>query len=407
MAPPQHKDAQHAEHLIKQRDKSDGFRRLAIERKLASLPPHVVKAAQAKHTEGLTFEPLEIQGSVFDLGGREPAGFIDKQVARLQSAIGEYWSNYDAGLNNFQLKMTTASKSEAESQYLTVALKAVAKVDLDMFLDGLAEGAPELGVPIKMAKEVITKELEEKERVEKAEGELEVADYIHHLRTRFVALKNNEIEQIDALGTKVNADYQKLAPDSGGQATVVYGDGATLLKNFQKAVEHFHAAATKKTAPEFEEKIAEAFALKGDKELVGRVSQGAHLNGTLYIECTALLKNGKWTIPDCDRKWILWTNSPNAGRVADDLRVAMEEQGDKGVVDSDLEKKVKVTLDIDSGSALTPDDYEELTISFTDINHPTFGATLGEIHASKPKEAWDAAIKGKVAGIREVDGKND
>jgi hypothetical protein len=221
-------------------------------------------------------------------------------------------------------------------------------------------------------------------------------------------LEKDDGKHLDHLEEQAAAEYAKAAGESGGQASRVYGPGAALLKNLQKSVDGLVTSADARTTAQFEEQFAEVFANSGNKELVGLVSQGAHINGRLYIECTARLEDGRWRMGACDDAWVLWTNSPNPTRVAEALKDSMEDQG-KSVVQSHLEKKVRVTLNIDSGSAFTINNRDDVSISFTDIEKPSFGTADAVRHGDDPQEAnvaWKAVIKAKVASIAKVTGRN-
>lgn len=407
---PSSKDVQQAAYLIKQRNAADGFRRLAIEKKLAALPKDAVAAAEANSgVKKISFPPETIEGNVLNLGdGETPVSFIQDRINEIKEAMHMYWSRYRDGLMNFQTNMEFSSSAEAESQYLSTALKAVAKVDLDLFLDGLTEGCPELGIPIKMAKEVITKELEESERVDKAQGQVKISGYIQGLRSHIGDMEENDTKHMDEMGKSAKEEYAKVAKASGDQSSVVTGDGAVLLKNFQKSVTAFKAAVSAKTSSKFEEQFTEAFSKTGGN-YVGPITGGLHINGSLYIECKAHLKDKAWNLTDCDDSWELWTNAPEPSRVAEALMNSMKEQG-KSAIESNLEKKVNVTLDIDSGSMWSPDNYDSVTITFTDITKtPSFGTGDVLLHGDDPKEileAWNSVIKDKVKGISAVKGKN-
>lgn len=407
---PSSKHVQQAAYLLKQRDAADGARRFALEKKLATLPAEAVAAAKAKSgVEKLDFPPETIEGNRLDLGdGETPVMFIQDRINELKTAMLMYWNRYRDGLMNFQTNMEFPSDEEAESQYLSVALKAAAKVDLDLFLDGLSEGCPELGVPIKMAKEVITKELEESERVDKAAGQVKISAYIQDLRAKIGELEESDAKHLDEMGKNAKEEYAKVAKDSGGQATsVVTGAGAILLKNFQKAAAAFTARVSAKTASTFEEQFTEKFAKTGGS-YVGPITQGLHFNGTLYIECKAHLKDNNWSVTDCDSNWVLYTNAPEPSKMAQALMNSMKEQG-KSPIDCHLEKKVNVTLDIDSGSFWSADNYDDVTITFTDINQtPSFGTGDVVLHGDDPKEvlaAWNSVIRDKVKAVTTVHGK--
>jgi hypothetical protein len=399
-----HQDVRRAAKLLHKRGSNDLYRKIAVERKLKTMPEHVVRQARA-HVESITM-PEE---HIFLLHeGITPELFIDKQINVMKEAVLTYWRNYDRGLNNLGRSMEFASKDETESHYLETALKAVAKADLDLFLDGLGDGCPELKAPIKVAKELITSELEEHERVEKAKAQMTISHFLQHMESQIGKLEASDVGHINALGKTVKEEYDKVAADSGGQGTVISGAGAVLLEQLEQAARRLQGAIETKSVDVLQEDITEVFAKTGD-ELVGPITAGLHENATLYLDCRAHFSGGKWELPAVDDAWILMTNAPEPERVVDSLRNSLKEQNDKSIVASHLRKVVKATLDIDSGHWYELDCYDDVIISFTDINHVEFETSDVTLHGNNPREAvdaWNEVIKPKVATIAEFHGKN-
>lgn len=398
-----HPDVHRAAKLLQKRETDNVYRKIAVERKLKAMPAHVVHQAKAQ-VETINMEPEHI----LSIGeGITPAGYIQNQVNLLKEAIHMYWGRYRDGLANFETAMVFSSEDEAQSHYLNSALKALAKVDLDLFLEGLADGCEELAVPIKMAKELITAELEEHERVEKAEGEVKISEFIQHTRTQVGQFEMNDAQHLDDLGKNVQIEYQKVAADSGGQSSVISGDGAVMLEHFEASAKRFKRSVEAKTTAIFQEQFTEAFAKTGAR-LVGPVTAGIHENATLYLDCRAHFSDGKWELTDIDDSWVLMTNAPKPDRVVSGLKSSLKEQNRK-IVDSPLRKVVKATLDIDSGHWYESDSYDDVYIKFTDINDVDYETSDVSLHGNNPKEAtdaWNAVIKAKVAATEEVHGKN-
>ena len=215
--------------------------------------------------------------------GVAPAAFIQNQVNLVKESVGLYWNSYRDGLMGFQTSMEFASEQEAESQYLKTALKAVAKVDLDLFLDGLKEGCPELAIPLKMAKELITSAVEEYERVEKAEGEVKVVAFLDKTRN---AIGPAQTKMLDAFNSQVRpmqVAYAELSKgENDGSSSTVSGPGAELLDHLESAQKRFHDQVAKKTAPVFQEQFTAQFAAIGSSH-VGPITAGYYQNATMYL----------------------------------------------------------------------------------------------------------------------------
>ena len=405
MSDPKHdQEVARAAKLLKMRGTGGTHRKVAVERKIRQLPAHVVQKAQAQ-TEVLEMPPEHIL-AIGD--GLTPDMFIDKQVGVLKAGVDTYWRSYSKALDNFQTAMSFSSEDEAESKYLAVALKAAAKVDLDLFLEGVSEGCPELAVPIKMAKEVITAEIEEHERVEKAEGEVKISEFIQTSRDHIDAFQRSDATHLDDLGRNMKAEYHKTQGDVGKEVGSVAGDGAVMLDNLQKSTKRFQGVVATKTVSVIQEQISETFAKMGP-DLVGPITAGLHKNATLYLDCRAYRdENGKWEWKGGDDSWTLMTNAPKPDRVVSSLLHALKGEG-KTIVGSDLKKVVKATLDIESGHMLESDNYDDIYIRFTSIEDVDFETADASLHGDDPKEAieaWNAVIKSKVAAIEAVHGKN-
>lgn len=392
--------AARARKLLQMRGTGDVYRRAAVERKLKQLPHHVVQRAHAHVTrvDVSEEEGEEITVTTLNIGkGTSPEHYIEKQVATLKDAVSSYWNNYQAGLDNFQTDMTFASRDEAESHYLTTALKAVAKADLDVFLEALSKGCEELAPPITVAKELITAELEEHERVEKAEGERTIADFIVHLRTQIGRWRKHDMDVLDQMVKDMTAEYEKVAGSTGSAEGRLVGAGATMLQNLHVSVEDAKTGLDAKTIEVLQEQITEVFAKTGPSR-VGPITAGLHENATLYLDCGVSGSDGKWELDDSDDSWTLMTNAPEPDKVVTSLLTALEEQG-KTIVQSHLRKVVKATFN----------NYDDVLYKFVDIDDVEWDISDVVLHGNDPKEAeeaWSAVIKAKLLATHEVHGKN-
>jgi hypothetical protein len=371
-----------------------------IQQKGGIHPPQVRRAP-----ENVTFPPELVLSLT-----TSPAEFIQNQVNLMKESLNLYWTTYRDGLMNFQTSMEFSSEQEAESKYLTTALKAVAKVDLDLFLDGVAEGCPELGIPIKLAKELIKSEMEEYERVEKAEGEVKIKEFIERTRN---AIGPAQTKTLDALNSQVRpmqVAYSQRAEDvdATGSANVVSGPGAELLDHLEKAQKQLRQRVRQKTAAVFQERFSERFAGIG-AERVGPVTAGNYMNATMYLECRIFRdERGVYSVKSIDDAWALKTNAPKPERVAASLDDALKgQQPPKEPFEANLKKIVRATLEIESGHFYEFNDTDEASYIFTDIDDVSYSSSSAQLHGRSPLEfkvAWDAALKEKVKKVAKLKG---
>jgi Domain of unknown function (DUF4157) len=388
----------------------------AEEEVAAPWPTPVPKAGQMlltqrgvvqRKAETVTFEP-ELVLSLNP--GTTPSEFIQNQVNLMKESLNIYWANYRDGLMGFQTSMEFASEQEAESKYLNTALKAVAKVDLDLFLEGVVEGCPELGIPIKMAKEIITSELEEYERVEKAEGQVKIVEFIDKTRNAIGPTSSKALDALNKQVRPMQSTYAQLARDSdddkGGPSNVVSGPGAHLLSNLESSQKRMRQRVEQKPAPVFQEEFTESFAAVGASQ-VGPITAGNYQNATMYLTLRMYRnEKGAYSVKSIGDYWELKTNAPNPDKVASSLDRALKAQG-REPVECALTKIVRATLEIESGHFYESNDYDDTSYQFTDIDDVFYNTADAVLHGNNPgefREAWDAVAKEKVKGVKKLKG---
>lgn len=356
--------------------------------------------------EALTFPPELILSLP---PGTTPAMFIGTQIGLVKDSLGLFWDNYRDGLLNFSTSMEFSSEQEAESQYLNAALKGVAKASLDLFLEGLFEGCPELAAPIKMAKEVITSLVEEHERVEKAEGEVKIAQFIIKAMNSIGPAKAGTLDALDKQQRPMQTTYAQLATNDDAKTDVnspPTGAAAELLKKLEDSQKKMRADVEKQPAPIFQEKFTNSFAVIGGEQ-VGPMNAGNYKNGTLYLTCRMYRdEKGVYSMKDIDSSWMLKTNAPKPERVAGSLDSALKAQN-KEPYDAELPKVVRATLEVESGHWYESNDLDDTSYTFDDINEVSFSGADASLHGNDPiefKAAWDAVLKEKVKGIKGLRG---
>jgi hypothetical protein len=342
--------------------------------------------------------------------GTTPAMFIGTQLGHVKDSLGLFWDNYRDGLLNFSTSMEFSSEQEAESQYLNAALKGVAKASLDLFLEGLFEGCPELAAPIKMAKEVITSLVEEHERVEKAEGEVKIAQFIIKAMNSIGPAKAGTLDALDKQQRPMQTTYAQLATNKDDPKADVNsaptGAAAELLKKLEDSQKKVRADVEKQPAPIFQEKFTNSFAVIGSQQ-VGPINAGNYKNGTLYLTCRMYRdEKGAYSMKEIDSSWMLKTNAPKPERVAGSLDSALKAQN-KEPYDAELPKVVRATLEVESGHWYESNDYDDTSYTFDDINEVSFSGADASLHGNDPAEfkaAWDAILKEKVKGVKGLRG---
>ncbi len=349
--------------------------------------------------------------------GTTPAEFIQNQVNLIKESLNLYWNNYSNGLLNFQNSMSFASEQEAESRYLMTTLKAVAKVDLDIFLEGLVDGCPELGIPIKFAKELVSAEMEEYERVEKAEGQVKIVEYLDKTRNAIGPAQQKSLDAFNRQVRPMQVEYDKLARQqteeeksddgkAGDRPSSVSGPPARLLEHLESSQKRMHDIVALKKAPVFQEYFTEQFASIGASQ-VGPITAGAYKNATMYLSCRMYKdENGKYSVKDIDDYWNLKTNAPNPDRVASSLDRALKAQS-KEPVDASFMKVVRATLEVESGHLFSSNSYDDTSYTFTDIEDVQYSGADAVLHGNNPKEfleAWNAVLKEKVKGVKKLKG---
>jgi hypothetical protein len=342
--------------------------------------------------------------------GINPAIFIQNQVNLMKDSLSDYWNNYRDGLLNFQTSMEFSSEQEAESHYLKSILTAVAKVDLDLFLEGVIEGCPGLGPSIKLAKEAIAAVIEEHERVEKAEGEVKIVEFIEERRNKVGEIAPKVRMELDKQVRPMQVTYAAVARGTGGElgphSSAVSGPGAQLLQDLERAQKRLRRQVEEKSAGVFQQDFTESFASIGASH-VGPLTAGDFKNATMYLNCHVYRSESRvYSVRSIDESWELKTNAPKPERVASSLYLALKAQR-KEPIDSDLEKVVRATLEIESGHFYSLNDYDDTAYSFTDIEHVFVSTTYADLHGHNPaefREAWDAVLKEKVKGVKKLRG---
>jgi hypothetical protein len=336
---------------------------------------------------------------------------INSLLAQLKHNLILYWNRYRDGLNNFETRMSFASDQEAEAHYLKVALKAVAKQALDTALDALGEAAGPAGKLISTCKAVVEAWVEEKERAEKAEGQVKIADYIESIRNGIGDQEKLMSDAIDAEQHQLLREFRRIASDDldRGQASedgVVVGEGAHFLNQLQERVDAFKAAIPE--AAFFQERFTENFA--NTPGLSDLISHGGRPSGTLYLQLKLyrepylLREGGKWTIKEVQEHWTLVTSAPDTEpqRLATSLARSLAEQNKKPW-QSDLPKIVRMNIEREEDGL---NSYEDGSIYFE--SDPERYEVRGIVDYNIFGEAWaQPEIRARVMEVSQIEGTDE
>lgn len=318
--------------------------------------------------ELIEMEPEEIvvpvaRGLPGDTGEQQ----IKDLLQQMRDDVQDYWATYSRGLDSFQTSMSFASSAEAESKYLQVALKTVAKKAFDMALD---EAGKKLGGPwgtiISTAKGVAEAFAAEAERVAAAEGQVKIRDYIISIRNGISAQQKAMTAVIENGRAPMIAEYRRLGAGdfAKGKASddgVVVGEAAGLVNALSQAVKGFKSKMASESY--FQQQFTRNFAdTPGRSDLVshGGVPTGRIYFGlSIYVDPTEDEKKPKWKVKDKDESWKLVTKAPNPDRVADSLMASLDGKKPWAV---DLPKAVKISLEVEESGL---NSYQEGWIHFS------------------------------------------
>lgn len=343
--------------------------------------------------------------TIVNLGpGVTPTQAIDNALNHMERDIGLFWHNYQSGLQAFTNKMVFSSEQEAQSHYLNSMLKGAAKASFDLALDAFAEAAemPE----VKVIEEVVVAAVEEHERVEKAEGEVKIANFINHELLGIGDRIRKMNGAVEKQRRRLYFAYSKAAgKDRPTALGSISGPGAALISSLDRAVKAFHAKVKAANSALFQEVITERFAAMGGR-YVGPITRGLYENAHLYLNAEVKHDGKSWSLESIDDEWELKTNAPEPGKIADGLKEALAEQpGHLKPYESFLTKVVRFTIQV--GDWVLTSEYDDGAVVFESIDEPTFDTADAELHGRSAGEiidAWNLVLKKKVMEITGIHG---
>jgi hypothetical protein len=376
----------------------------------AGPPPGAAKkpGKGGKKVEKIDFDDDEAEvvvvGQERGLPGRSGEVMITDELTKLQTYIGDYWSEFSEGINKFESAMTLASEAEAEPQMLNATFSAVCKAALDFALDQLAAGLEDCGpwgTIISAVKGAVQIWVADSERVAGAVGQVKLKSYLASLRDTIKPGRDGMRQAVDDGTPALIAEYRRLAmgdvakgkPTDDGR---IIGDAATVLTKVKHAVAAFKKASP--SAATFQARFTRNFAYTPGTQSTG--GGGFVETGVLQFEiCLYREAEGKPFSVDEDNSgnaWTLYTKSPNPDRIAESLVATL---GSQKPWQLDFPKKVKITVETE---AFLVDDYATIWIAF-DGDPNSYRLNSG--NADLAKIAWNYA-QARVLGNMQITGSN-
>ena len=368
-----------------------------------------VKTFDFGDDEGMNIVVPVATGHAGDTGEQQ----IKDQFAEMQTAIGDYWTNYRDGIALFQNKMSFSSEEKAEAQVLNAVFDVVAKKALGAALDAATsalEAVPGAGEAIKFGVEVAEAVQKENERAAAAKGDVELVKYLNDLISGIKAKRDASRKAIqdkmDPL-LKIYVDQAKKdkaqgGGDSGGR---VVGDAAAVVNAVKAWVKAFEAKSP--TAKYFQEQFSRTYA--DTPGLTDLISHGGREAGKLYYRLYLDLEideNGskQWGIKDrTSPAWKLVTKRKDPDRLAESLLEGLD--GGKPW-QIDLEKKVFIQVEM-LGSGILMNDWKEGWIFF-DNNPGQYRMSPLSIEPKLLKAAWDdPEIRAHALNTVKITGDNE
>jgi hypothetical protein len=365
----------------------------------------------------ITFDTDEGDTIVGLTPGVTPALFIEQQMNSMVNSVSLCFTTYQRGLDAFQRSMQFASDQEAESHYLNSMLKGALKAGLDLVIEGLPE---DLIPGAKVIKEIATAAVEEHERVEKAEGEIKIVEFLDAMGDKIDKLQKDmtteeekQLPQVQAEFAKLASEYMAESEPSGQKGTggkgkrdgqqdwsqITAGPAGDLLVKMANSAKTMRAQVDLQTPDFFQELITERFAG------IGGEGGESDEEGSLYLECRVYRDENDYSLTEIDSSWQLKTSAPKADHVASSLMRSLKGLG-KTPAEAPIKKVVHTTVVVESGHWYSSNDWDDTSYIVRDINEqPEFEKADAEIHGNSPNEfllAWEMVIKEKVKEITKI-----
>jgi hypothetical protein len=330
------------------------------------------------------------KGSPGDTGEQ----MIKDQLTTLQTYIGDYWSNYQAGIQKFTNRMAFSSEEEAEPKHLKAVFTAFTKMALDKALGALPEP---LGEIVKTGKALAEAYVAESERAAAAGGEVKVVQYVNGLIDGVDKHRKAMRDAVENAKPGIITEFRRVAKTDNlkGKASedgVIVGDAARVIKGVQKGVAAF--STNTPSAAKFEQQFARAFAdTPGRTDLV---SHGGVEAGKLYFKIQV---KPDFSVDESNTSdaWILVTLNEKPERVAASLLESLE-GGKPWQVD--LGKKVMLRVEED---AFPLNKWHDGWIMFT--NSPDSYSIGGFTDAKLAAKVWgNNTIRSRVLNTAKLTG---
>ena len=335
--------------------------------------------------QGLTFEPMTITGNVTNLGpsvaGVTPDGYVQDRVNRLGTSIRSMQAAWIGGVDAFMAHGIFASSDEAQPKYGEAVLKYAFKAILKEVVAHIGEEVPGIGKVYELTVGLFEELDKEHERIEKAEAQLEMKNFINEYRASVTDSFNKKAEKAgkskpdilqgykDAIGTAspdTQASTLAKPTTTTDDSIAVAGPAAEFLNTLERST-----AAIEKAVPKMEACLA-ALSVAWVEKVAGNVaSKGGgdvYTNGRIYLSLDVHVdEGGTATITPPGTAKLA---APQAGKVADALMEAMKGTGGS-INDLIIEKKLTINIEMESGHWYSTNDRYRAGVVYADPDSPT------------------------------------
>lgn len=375
--------------------------------------------------QGLTFEPLDITGNVTKLGpavaGVTPDGYIQERVTRMSTAVRSMQASWIGGLDNFFGHGVFASTTEAQPKYGEAVLKYAFKTILKEVVGEIGKDVPGLGKVYEITVGLFEELDKEHERIEKAEGQIQMKEFINEYRASITDSFNQKADKAANSKAELLAGYKeaidKAAPEAQAsnlakptetteKDIAVSGPAAEFLNALERS-----SKAVADAVPKMEAclgAIAEAWVQKAAGQVASKGGGEVYINGQIYLSIDVHVdESGTATVtPPATAKLA----SPQADKVADALNEAMKAGG--SINDLGIQKALSINVEMESGHWYTTNHRYRLGATYADPDQPTHygdpipveGTDFDPAEAARAsKLAYEHAFKRDLLAVKKLE----
>jgi hypothetical protein len=379
--------------------------------------------------QGLTFAPEQITGNVTSLGpavgGGTPDSYIGDRVTRLSTSLRSMQTSWLGGLDAFMAHGLFASSEEAQPKYgeaiLKYAFNTIVKETVGKFGEKMGKDFPIVKV-YEMTMGLIEELDKEHERIEKAEGQVEMKNFINEYRATVINSFNEKIakavgskpallrgykEAIDKADPESQASKLAKPTASENDSIAVAGPAAEFLNSLETST-----AAIDQAVPKMEAclaAISEAWVEKAFGKVASKGGGDVYINGQIYVSVDLHIDESgaaKVTPPTTAK-----LAAPQADKVADALMEAMKGTGGS-INELGIQKVLTINVEKESGHWYSTNHRYRLGGTYADPDQPTHYADAIPVEgtdfdpaeaAQVSKLAYELAFRRDVLAVKKLE----